>query len=296
MIVNDLRNRLLYLLLGGGALYFGGDYAKRVYYDVPLKQKLDVKNDLKKKIKAQKKDLTAAKAAAKKLDLLQNFSLPSDLEMARSAYRAWLLEIVEKADFQSAHVDIGPATSRKGMYDVLNFSVRGKGSLHQVVRFLYDFYQAGHLHKIQSLSLTPMGKTGSLDVTATIEALSLSGTDRKTELSTQTVHRLNFPSLQDYAVIAQRNFFGVGGEADASRQAFLTAVTRDGAEPEIWITLRGQDKLLKLHRGSRFEIGPYAGTVVDILEDDVVFESDGERWILSIGESLADSFALPTEH
>ena len=35
--------------------------------------------------------------------------------------------------------------------------------------------------------------------------------------------------------------------------------------------------------------------LVDIFEDDVIFESVGERWLLSIGEPLADATALPPE-
>lgn len=294
--MNQLRNRLVYLLIGVAGLYFGGDYVKTTYYDAPLKKRIDARNDLKKKIKAQKKELATAQAAVERLELFREFSLPSEVELARSIYRAWLLDLVQKSGFQAPHVDSGPASNRKGFYEVFSFSVRGKGSLQHVVRFLFDFYRAGNLHRIQSLSLTPIGKTGNLDIAVTIEALALLGTERKEELSTQPVYRLNFPTLQDYALVAQRNFFGVGGEADESRKAFLTAVTRDGSQPEIWMTLRGQDKLLKLHKGSLFEIGPYSGVVVDILEDDMVFESDGERWILSIGESLAEAFALPAEY
>jgi hypothetical protein len=295
VIVTDNRKRLLFVALAGIILYFGGDFVMRTYVDGPLEQKRTRQEQLTKKIKARKKDRAASKEAARKLAVLEKSSLPSDTEIARSLYRAWLLDLVEKSEFQTAHVDSGPATSRKGFYDALGFSVRGKGTLHQVVRFLYDFYNAGHLHKIQSLNLTPLGKGGGLDVTMTIEALVLPGTDRKNELSTLTSHRLGYHSVEDYGIIAQRNIFGVGGETDESHQAFLTAVTRDGEEPEIWITLRGQDKLLKLHQGSQFEIGHFAGTVVDIFEDDVIFESFGERWLLSIGEPLADSLAVPPE-
>ena len=294
--MNETKKRLLYIVLGGIALYFGVDFMYRTYVEEPLKLKNTRKEALRKDIRSKKADLKKADAAVEKLEALKAISLPGDIEIARSLYRAWLLDLVEKCDFQTAHVDTGAATSRKGIYDALGFSVRGKGTLHQVTQFLYDFYRAGHLHKIQSLSLTPLGKGGGLDIIMSIEALVLPDTDRKDELSKETSQRLKCPSLEDYAVIAQRNVFGVGGESDESRQAFLTAVTRDGEEPEIWITLRGQDKLLKLHQGSQFEIGHFSGTIVDILEDDAIFESFGVRWLLSIGEPLADSLAVPPEY
>ena len=294
--MSESRKYLLYLALAGIALCFGGDYIWRSNVEDPLERKKELKEKLQEEIKKKKKDLAKSKAAAKKLDILEMSSLPSEPEIARSLYRTWLLELVEKSEFHTAHVESGAATSRKGFYDTLGFSVRGKGTLQHVVRFLFEFYRGGHLHRIQQMSLTPLGKTGSLDVIITIEALILPGTDRKDTLSTRKSNWLNFRSLADYGIIAQRNFFGVGGESDPSQQAYLTAVTRDNGEPEIWVTLRGQDKLRKLHLGDQFEIGQFNGTVVDILDDDVVFESAGERYLLSVGEPFADALGVPPEY
>ena len=293
--MNDLRKRLLYFALGAMVIYLGGDYLLHNYVDVPLEQRENRKSQLEKKIKKKKQELAASKEAAGRLAVLEKSSLPSDTEIARSLYRTWLLDLVEKADFQAAHVDSGPATSRKGFYESLSFSVRGKGSLSQLVKFLFDFYRAGHLHKIQSLNLTPLGTGGGLDILMTIDALVLPGAASKDQLSTVTSTRLVGERLADYVIIVQRNMFGAGGESDASRQAFLTAVTRDSGEAEVWISLRGQDKLLKLQKGGQFEIGHFHGTVVEILEDDVIFESLGERWLLSIGEPISEAMALPPE-
>ena len=294
--MNDLRQRLMYFVLGAIVLFVGGDYVMKNYVDAPLEQRQSRKEQLEKKIKAKKKELAAAKEAAKKLAIWEKSSLPSDTEIARSLYRTWLLELVEKSDFQSAHVDSGPATSRKGYYESLGFSVRGKGTLNQLVSFLFEFYRAGHLHKIQSLNLTPMGKGGGVDISLAVEALALPGAESKSQLSQVPSTKLAHASVTDYAIIAQRNMFGAGGESDISRQAFLTAIAQDGSEREVWFTLRSQDKLLKLRKGSQFEIGHFTGSVIDILDDDVILESVGERWLLSIGESLAEATALPLEY
>ena len=109
-------------------------------------------------------------------------------------------------------------------------------------------------------------------------------------------NRLKYHSLSDYATIVQRNFFGVGGELNAAQLAYLTAVIRDRGEPEVWITMRGQDELLKLHLGGKFEIGQFNGTVTEILDEDLVFESAGERWLLSVGEPFSDAMILPPEY
>lgn len=292
----NLRKRLVYVALGAFLLYFGGDYVVHNYVDVPLEQRQARKEQLQKKIKAKKKELAEAKDALGRLDEFEARSLPSDLEVARTVYRSWLLSLVDESKFHSAHVDSSPPASRKGYYDTLAFSVRANGSLLHLCRFLYDFYHAGHLHKIQSISLTPLGKTGEIDIALSIEALALPGTERTDELSNEVSNRLEHASVKDYQLIAQRNVFSAGGESDLTKQAFLTAVTRTGNEPEIWFTLRGKGSLLKLHEGNDFEIGSVSGRVVEILDDDVILESVGERWLLSIGEPLAAAVALPPEY
>lgn len=294
-MVSNVRKRLAYVVLGAVVLYFCGDFALRTYVDGPLEQRQARKEQLQKKIKKQKKELAESKLALQTLETFEQRSLPSDLEVARTAYRTWLLDLVGRAQFHTAHVDSSPPSSRKGLYDTLAFSVRGKGTLIHLCRFLFDFYHAGHLHKIQSISLTPLGKNGEIDISLAIEALSLPGTERQLELSTEISDRLEYASLKSYLLIAQRNVFSAGGESDLTKQAFLTAVTRNGNEPEIWFTLRGKDSLLKLHEGSEFEIGHVSGSVVEILDDDVILESLGERWLLSIGEALAEAVALPAE-
>lgn len=293
--MSNSRQILLYVLVGGVAIYFGGEYLLNTYVETPLKQKQQRKDSLEKDLKKAQKKRAESKAAIKRLDVMEKYSLPTDSEVARSLYRTWLTELAEKSRFQTAHVDSGPVTNRKGAFESLAFSVRGRATFNHVVRFLYDFYHAGHLHRIQSMNLTPSGKDGSLEVVMAIEALILPGCSRKDQLSSLTSSRLKHDSLTDYSVIAQRNFFGIGGEINPSGQAYLTAVIRDRGEPEIWITIRGQDKLLKLHEGSSFDIGPVTGTVVEIFDDDIVYESAGERWLLSVGEPISEAIPVPSE-
>jgi hypothetical protein len=52
---------------------------------------------------------------------------------------------------------------------------------------------------------------------------------------------------------------------------------------------------LKLKVGQRFEVGDFQGMVAEIDERDVVIDSDGERWLLTLGEQLSQATALPPE-
>ena len=44
-----------------------------------------------------------------------------------------------------------------------------------------------------------------------------------------------------------------------------------------------------------FQIGPVAGTIAEIVGSEVIIESDGERWLLTLGDRLVDAYALPPE-
>ncbi len=164
--------------------------------------------------------------ANQQLKVWQAQSLPSDTEVARSLYQAWLVGLVGSAGFISPNVDSSEPITRKGLYSSLGFSVRGRATLEQLTRFLYDFYRADHLHHIESLNLTPVPRSDELDITLSIEALSLPDATRKDRLSTRASDRLASNRLADYRPVIERNLFGIGGGGlDAADFAYLTAIT-----------------------------------------------------------------------
>ena len=44
------------------------------------------------------------------------------------------------------------------MFKRFTFTLNSRGDLGQVTKFLYDFYRGGHLHKIRTMSLNPIGQ------------------------------------------------------------------------------------------------------------------------------------------
>ena len=64
-------------------------------------------------------------------------------------------------------------------------------------------------------------------------------------------------------------------------------------QPQAWFTLRTTDEVFKLREGEVLQAGSLALTVVEIIGPEVVLETDGERWLLSLGDNLTDAFALP---
>jgi Tfp pilus assembly protein PilO len=282
--------------LGAIAAAYGGHWIYEATYATPLAERHQETDRLREDIEKRKLDLARFRKASRDLKHWQTQSLPSDTEVARSLYQAWLVALVSSAGFSNPNVDSSEPVTRRGMYDSLSFSVRSRGTLKQLTKFLFDFYRADHLHQIQSLSLTPVPRLEELEIVLSIEALSLPQADRKKQLSARVSDRLASDGLAEYRVIAERNLFGIGGNAaDEADFAYLTAVIEVNGEPEAWFTLRASGKLVKLRRQQNFEIGQFKGTVAEIHGSEVVLLCDDERWLVTVGESLMQASTLPAE-
>jgi len=295
--VSKYRKYILLAIFGAMVCYSGSDWLLG-QFSGPLASLEHRKVELRHEIRQVERQLDHAHKTAKEMDLWKAQSLPSDVEQARSAYREWLLELVGHVQFVDPNVDSGEPVNRKGMAHAtsLSFSLRARGTLAQLTRFLYDFYSAGHLHQIRSLSITPVQGTEALDLAISIEALVLPNADRKELLSSKRSNRLASERVDDYQSIVERNLFGVGGSAQVADYAFLTAVNYVDRQPEAWFSIRTNDSVLKLRQGERLEIGSFKGTIAAITDTDVVVESEGERWLLTVGENLSQAAALPPEY
>ncbi len=290
------RKNLFAAVLGIIAVLYAGDWLMKNMLEGPLKERENAQKRLEKNIEEQEKALSRAKQAGKKLAVWEEQSLPSNTEVANSTYQVWLLQVLQHAGLTAQGVNSSEPVARKDAYTLLSFSARANGDLEQLSQFLFEFYKAGFLHQIRSLSITPMQKTGKLDLAISVEAIVLPSTEREKEFTTTISDRLASLELADYAPIMKRNLFAVGGGLDPTDQTYLTTVTYVNDEPEVWFALRGTDELLKLHKGDRIEIGQFSGVLAEIDETDVVIESEGERWLLSIGENLTQATALPPEY
>lgn len=267
-------------------------------FRAPARAQQEKMDSLQRKIVRNEQKIQRAERAADKLQAWNQRSLPADTELARSLYQNWLVEIVERAGFEKPNVDSGEAVSKAGVYRRLPFSIRGRGKLEDLVKFLYDFYCADHLHQIQRLTIVPVANSQVLELSLAVEALVLPNAEAADELNDRRSNRLAFDAFQQYRAIHDRNVFGEGGAAalDASDFAFLTAILNVDGQPEAWFTLRTTGEVLKLRSGESFEVGQFRGTVAEIEQQDLVIQSDDERWLVSLGENLGQAAALPPEY
>ena len=341
-------NGRMQLLLGIVALvivYFAGSRVVDMVMS-PLAESRRNTATLRKNIGIQEDNLDFSRTKTRYIPAWEARSLPPNKKVARSLYQAWLLELVEHVDFESPSVNSAQPVGRTH-FNVFTFTVRGRGTLRQLTKFLFEFYQAPHLHKINSVGISPIAKSDHLDLSFSIEALALKnaidtdGKDRHGELSTVTrewlaANNLIDPAdlgdaaiLEDYEVIAERNLFDVGGTLDATEHTYFDAVVSVDGEDEAWFTLRsvgvgGPERVmvrraesdtwitlsspdeseppagampqkLKLRTGDSFRINSFRATVVALEESDIILDSGGSRWLLTIGEKVTDAIALPPE-
>jgi len=292
------------------AAFFGGRWALKNWIEIPLeeaKQKMELR---KRQIKGLENGLRRIQAAGKLLAKWESQSLPSDPEAARSLYQAWLVELVDDVGLTGPSVNSSEPTNRKGLYYSLSFSARGRGTLEQLTNFLFAFYQTDLLHQIRSVNISPTSKENQLDLSIAIEALVLRRAGRASSDDQETVFdefrqrtwrasdRLASDTLEDYALIVHRNFFSVGGSGviDPTDHTYLTSISMVNGEPQVWLTARATDEVMKLNQGDVFEVGSLVCEIAEVYGSDVIIKSeDGERWLLTLGDKITDAHALPPE-
>ena len=86
------------------AAWFGGQWAVERMIQGPLEEERRVTERLKDDIKQREEGLARIREAGKLLDIWQDQSLPSDPEVARSLYQAWLIELIDDIGLASPSV------------------------------------------------------------------------------------------------------------------------------------------------------------------------------------------------
>ncbi len=290
------RQYLLLGLLALMALANVADWAVTSLLQGPLQERRARQKQLQEEIAKHQKTLKDTRDAGKKIASWQAQSLPADREVARSFYRSWLVELLTESGFESPFVDSGSPLNRSGLYVAFPFTGRGQATLEQLTKFLYRFDQAGFLHRLQTITVTPRSSSGRFDVAVTIEALQLPGAPAREPAVAPETNRLASVELADYSAVSRQNIFGVQGAlADPLGNTFVTAIVESDGQPEVWISQRLIDRTERLQIGDSMDVDGTPLVVLQILERDVVLDMDGRRMLLTVGENLAEAFDLPPE-
>lgn len=290
--------------------YFGGEWLLERVIQGPLEAARSRRTQLERDIQQRETSLQRLRDASKLLVRWEDQSLPADTEVARSLYQAWLVELVDDVGWGSPSIASSEPVARGGLYYTLTFSLRGRGTLQQLTEFLFAFYQADLLHQIRSLTITPLQRSEQLDLSLAIETMILppsggSGAKQAASSAAENVYeqfrrrtwrvsdRLAFGDPQAYDIIVRRNLFALGGGFDPTDHTYLTSITQVDGKPEVWFTNRATDEVVKLRAGGLLELGPLTFRLAEVLDTNVIVETDGERWLLGLGDKITDAHALP---
>jgi hypothetical protein len=148
-------------------------------------------------------------------------SLPGDLDVAKLKYTRFLDDLLRSNGFRSVNVTpqarqnrAAPTlTNKTPIYTPLGFAVSGTANLANLVTMLEGFYRKGLLHQIRTLdikrplTLQQGQRQDELDVSMTVEALVVTGADKRSTLMPAIDGRL---AWADAAAALQSGPTGLG--------------------------------------------------------------------------------------
>lgn len=289
------------LALGGLAvlLLYGADVTYRHWFDEPARELQSQLDRLDTQLREADDASATARKASRSMSEFAARSLPYDPELARSLYQDWLLQLVELHHLEAASVDAGTpdrveVKSRTGqkkrrlLAHRFGMTLRAKTTLPQLISLLAEFRHAGHLHKIRTISLVPLGTGAELDVNLTIDVLSLQGADRKDSLSEWVRDGDDGDPQIVYADLLRRNLFA-RGLPQALAHIRLQAITVDKqGRMEAWLAAGSPASTQILARGESLDLAVHQVTVEEIQSDKVRLNINQSQHWIAIGQYLRD--------
>ena len=294
------RNSILIVGLALFLVWYVSAWAYQTLYLEPRKELGDKINELSSQIVTRRNSLNAMTQFNTQNAGFYWRTLPSSRNEAQSQYSFWLLELLLYSGFENNHVNpSAPVQVPSGAS--FQFNVQCTGTLAQISYFLFEFYHAPFLHRLTTMTLAPAeGNPEQLTFSMVINALALNTYPYQPPLGNQMptgyISRLAFSEFAMYQVIANRNLLQTAkGGIDLADYTFLSAILDRNNQTEVWFSVRTNDSTIKAKLGDLIQSGSFSGRLVEILDQDIVLDRNGERWLLANGESLNQAFALPPE-
>ncbi|MDR3197838.1 MAG: hypothetical protein LBU34_08235 [Planctomycetaceae bacterium] len=270
------------------------------------------RNRFKTEIEKYENDVKHKTEIKDRLDHFIARSLPSKDDFAKSLYQNYLMDLAAETGIRESRIDPGSVavvkTQNKTHYNKYTFTLHGKGSLDKVAEFLRRFDKADYLHLIRKVLPRPIKNSREMDVSITIEALSL-----PQARSNRTLPKIDEQQLavtdDDKAMlkrITERSLFSVFVPAraepeprareevqppsrfDQSPYCYVIAVVEVNGKPQVWIDLRTEGKKFRLYEGEMFQLGTVRCFVRKIEFDRVQFEAAGGFYTIKTGKSFAE--------
>ncbi len=242
-------------------------------------------------------------------------SFPTNQAQAGAEYQIWLSQMLEFCNAHNPEVTVNRYNHpRNSGLATHSFFVRGQFSFLDLTQFLYEFYWSPFLHRISHLDIVPQEHNDLLQVTMTIEGLTILYkkdqnqpyplTD-KLPVSTPPARQLVSGPFAAYRPIAEKEIFrAVKTGVDSASYAKLTGipvVTDEGGQPTKiarWrLSVDGRTETYKI--GERMTVGAFDAIIEDIDPDVgivVLRQSNGSNrlWAVPLGYNLSEAVAIPS--
>jgi hypothetical protein len=296
------RERLMALIVGVLLSLIAIQWFVKRQILTPLAQKQDQLESKKTEFGRLQVQQEQAREAEADLNRWRTTALPADLSRASTLYHDYLRGLLEKSGIKLPSISPESPSNRGDQFRVLPFHVRAKAGMDEIVRFLHAFHQAPLLHQIQHISIAPIlqdGKLSSLDVSISIEAVSVSDAQAKDKLpmvAPDAAPRWSVPALDDLALIKVKNLFqptkftagnGKEGGEDRKDDYVVRGTMVADARGTLLVVNQKTNKTIMVPEGDYLRVAGLEAKVLTVELGQAVVEIDGERGKLRLGESLA---------
>lgn len=294
-----MNTRTKWLLAGVGvlAVLYAGDYAYRTYIEEPSRNATVALEKLDKQLQDAADSQLIAKKISQKMEDFAGRALPYNPDVARSLYQDWLLKLMERHEMAGISIDasapvpieIKSRTTKKKNRLIgyrISYSVHGKTSLPKWVNWVRDFESSGHLHKIKSLTLIPLGNGNEIDANLTIEAVSLQAAEREDQLTQWIRNPQQEPSASVLASFVQRNIFARGFSKTLAAIRLQALTFNRRGEGEAWFDVGEGKSTQIINLGQKLDIPIHDIVLLSVAGDVAKLKVNGAVIELAIGQTL----------
>lgn len=261
-------------------------------------------------------NLTLAKgrSALKEMTKLQERSLPSDQEKARSLYKAWLLTKAKNSGVTVNDIKQAAKTKTSTEFKAIGYQIEAEGTLTNVVSLLYEFYHSPLLHQITKLRLTRPVGAPHMQVSLEVEALCLPLATSANDLPEGDSKRLKLASVGEYQkVLSDRDIATVytpprppappatnqassaPPKFDEAEMARFTASVSNGTAMQAWIYVLPTGEMLHVVAGDAVKIGTIDGKIESVEARSLILKAGEKRYLVRLGEYLLKGQELDAE-
>jgi hypothetical protein len=270
------------------------------------------RNRLKNDIEKYENDVKNKTEIKTRLEHFTARSLPSKDDFAKSLYQNYLMDLAGETGIRENRIDPGSVavvkTQSKTHYNKYTFTLHGKGSLEKIAEFLRRFHKADYLHLVRKVSPRPIKNSRDMDVSITVEALSLP--QARSNRTLPVIDRQQLETTDNDKTMLQRitdrSLFSVFvpvqampeprrqeeprpvNRFDQSPYCYVMAVVEVDGKPQVWIDQRTEGKKFRLYEGEMFQLGGVRCYVKKIEFNRVQFEAAGGLYTIRPGKSFAE--------